>query len=257
MAERVLITILTRSSFLTRRTSSRKSLIRRFKFVSEFSMTNPFHSEEVRTVHLRKSKLLIEAMTEEIVARDAALALPGETGVSSAAAPAPAPTTLSDEDEYLQCIAKGKAIQERIAAREKAAKTQASSSNIDEDWTSLSATFDRAASKPGAFQGIVNRLGEESVLEQPAARRTTDVAADKKQWERFLAGTALQSAAPASARVRERKSSPQHIRENSPEKDVRPFSPTEDMCVDPIQDRDMRAEESSSAVAEDLSKSDG
>ena len=59
-------------------------------------------SEEVRTVHLHKSKMLIEAMTREIVARDAALALPGETTASSAAAPAPAPTTLSDEDEYSQ-----------------------------------------------------------------------------------------------------------------------------------------------------------
>ena len=37
--------------------------------------------------------MLIEAMTREIVARDAALALPGETTASSAAAPAPAPTT--------------------------------------------------------------------------------------------------------------------------------------------------------------------
>jgi hypothetical protein len=46
--------------------------------------------------------MLIEAMTREIVARDAALALPGETTASSAAAPAPAPTTLSDEDEYSQ-----------------------------------------------------------------------------------------------------------------------------------------------------------
>jgi hypothetical protein len=59
-------------------------------------------SEEVRTVHLHKSKMLIEAMTEEIVARDAALVLPGETSVSSAAAPASAPknssqATLSDE----------------------------------------------------------------------------------------------------------------------------------------------------------------
>jgi hypothetical protein len=81
-------------------------------------------SEKVRTVHLRKSKMLIEDMTREIVARDAALVLPGETNASSAAAPAPATkigsqATLSDEDEYLQCIAKGKAIQERIAARER------------------------------------------------------------------------------------------------------------------------------------------
>ncbi len=212
-------------------------------------------SEEVRIVHLRKSKMLIEAMTEEIVKRDAALVLPGETSVSSAAAPAPAPTTLSDEDEYLQCIAKGKAIQERIAAREKAAKTQASSSNTDEDWTSLSATFDRATSKPSAFQGIVNRLDENAVLEQPVVRRTVDVASDKGQWEGFLAGAALQSATPASSRVRERNSSPQHIRENSPGKGARPSSPTE--VAEPNQDRDMRAQESSSAAAEDLPKSDG
>jgi hypothetical protein len=174
-------------------------------------------SEEVRKSHILKSKMLIEDMTREIVARDAALILPGETNASSAAAPVPAPkissqATLSDVDEYLQCIAKGKAIQERIAAREKAAKTQASSSDTDEDWTSLSATFDRAAGKPGAFQGIVNRLGENPVLEQPAARRTADVAADKDQWEGFLEGADLQSAVPASSRVCERKSSPQHIR---------------------------------------------
>jgi hypothetical protein len=204
-------------------------------------------SEEVRTVHLRKSKMLIEDMTREIVARDATLLLPGETSTSSAAAPAPAPknnsqATLSDEDEYLQCIARGKAIQERIAAREKA------------DWTSLSATFDRAASKPGAFQGIANRLGEETVLEQPAVRRKADVAADKDQWEGFLAGADLQNAVPASSRVRERKSSPQHIRENSPGKGARPSSPTE--VADLNQDRDMRAKESSSAEAQDLSKSD-
>jgi hypothetical protein len=170
--------------------------------------------------------------------------------------------TLSDEDAYLECIAKAKAIQERIAAKEKAASTQSSSSITDEDWTSLNATFDRAASKPGAFQSkpgafqsIVNRLGEESVLEQPADRRTTDVAADKEQWQEFLAGAALQSAAPASSRVRERNSSPQHIRENSPGKGERPSSPTE--IAVPNQDSDMRAQESSSAVAEDLSKSDG
>jgi hypothetical protein len=163
--------------------------------------------------------------------------------------------SLIEEDEDLQCIAKGKAIQERIAAREKAAKTQASSSNTDEDWTSLSATFDRATSKPGAFQGIVNRLDENAVLEQPVVRRTVDVAADKGRWEEFLAGAALQSATPASSRVRERNSSPQHIRENSPGKGARPPSPTE--VAEPNQDRDMRAQESSSAAAEDLSKSDG
>jgi hypothetical protein len=173
--------------------------------------------------------------------------------------PLPAPknnshATLSDEDEYLQCIAKGKAIQERIAAREKAAKAQASSSNADEDWTSLSATLDRATSKPGAFQGIVNRLDENAVLEQPSARRIVDVAADKDQWKDFLAGADLQSAAPASARVRERNSSPQHIRENSPGKGAKPSSPTE--VADLNQDRDMRAKESSSAEAQDLSKSD-
>ncbi len=55
-------------------------------------------SEEVRTVHLRKSKMLIEAFSQEIAARDAALALPVETRASNAAAPAPAPITLSDED---------------------------------------------------------------------------------------------------------------------------------------------------------------
>ncbi len=102
----------------------------------------------------------------------------------------------------------------------------------------------------------MNRLGEEPVQVQPAARRTADVAADKDQWEGFLAGnTALQSATPASARVRERNSSPQHIRENSPGKGARPSSPTE--VADPNQDRDMRAKESSSAVAEYPSKSDG
>ncbi len=161
---------------------------------------------------------------------------------------------LSDEDAYLQCIAKGKAIQERIAAREKAAKTQASSSNTDEDWTSLSATFDRAASKPGTFQGIVNRLGEEPVLEQPAVRRTADTAADKDQWEGFLAGADLQSAVPASARVRERNSSPQHIRENSPGKGAKPSSPTKD--IDPSQDQNVRAKDGSSAEAQDPSKSE-
>ena len=119
----------------------------------------------------------------------------------------------------------------------------------------MSATFDRTASKPGAFQGIVNRLGKEPVLEQPAVGRTVDVAADKAQWEGFLAGTVLQNAVPASSRVRERNSSPQHIRENSPGNGARPSSPTE--VAVPNQDRDMHAQESSSAVAEDLSKSDG
>jgi hypothetical protein len=126
-------------------------------------------SEDVRAVHLRKSRMLIEAFSQEIAVRDAALDLPEETRASSAAAPAPAPNNrslvaLSDEDAYLECIAKAKAIQERIDAKEKAAKIQASSSITDEDWTSLGATFNRAASKPGAFQGIVNRLSEESVL---------------------------------------------------------------------------------------------
>jgi hypothetical protein len=228
-------------------------------------------SEDVRAVHLRKSSMLIEAFSQEIAVRDAALDLPEESRASSAAAPAPAPNnssrvTLSDEDAYLEYIAKAKAIQERIAAKEKAASTQSSSSITDEDWTSLGATFNRAASKPGAFQDIVNRLNEEPVLEQPAARRTTDVSADKRQWEGFLAGNHLQSAVPANPRVRERKSSPQHLRGNSPGKGARPPSPTEDMCLgpiqdgasasDPIQDRNVPAQESSSTVAEDLSKSD-
>jgi hypothetical protein len=213
-------------------------------------------SEEVRTVHLHKRKLLIEDMTREIVAGDAALSAEttaeethrakiarGEEAFERVRANlkekgewAPPRAAPSDEDAYLECIAKAKAIQERITARENAAKTQASSSNTDEDWT-----FDR--------------LGVEPVLEQPAVRRTADVAADKEQWVGFLASTVLQSAAPASARVRKRNSSPQHIRESSPGKGARPSSPTE--VADPNQDRDMRAEESSSAVAEDLSKSDG
>jgi hypothetical protein len=99
------------------------------------------------------------------------------------------------------------------------------------------------------------RLGEGPVLEQLATRRTADVAADKGQWEGFLAGAALQSATPASSRVRERNSSPQHIRENSPGKGARPSSPTK--VAEPNQDRDMRAQENSSAAAEDLTKSDG
>ncbi len=150
---------------------------------------------------------------------------------------------------------RGKAIQGRIAARDIAARTQSSSSNTDEDWTSLSATFDRAANKPGAFQGIANRLDEIPGMKPPAARRIVDVAADKAQWKEFLAGTDLQSAAPASAAVCERNSSPKHIRENSPGKGARSPSPTED--PDPNQDQNMRAKESSSAEAEDLSKSDG
>ncbi len=101
----------------------------------------------------------------------------------------------------------------------------------------------------------MNHLGEEPVLVQPADRRTVDVAADKVQWEGFLAGADLHSAVPASSRVRERKSSPQHIRENSPGKGARPSSPTED--IDPSQDQSVRAKEGSNAEAEDLSKSDG
>ncbi len=76
---------------------------------------------------------------------------------------------------------------QRIADREIAAKTQSSSSNTDEDWTSLGATFDRAANKPGAFQGIANRLDKVPALEPPAARRIADVTADKDQWKEFLA----------------------------------------------------------------------
>ncbi len=210
-------------------------------------------SEEVRNVHLLKSKILIDDMTREMLTRNAAHIPPDETSASSAAVSVSVPkdntqATLSDEDEYLQCVARGKAIQERIAAREiaartqsssseeggrmkrlydrvdsanilidklraakeKAASTQASSSNTDEDWTSLSATFDRAANKPGAFQGIANRLVKDSALEPPAVRRIVDVAADKDQWKEFLAGTDLQSANQASAAVRERNSSPKH-----------------------------------------------
>jgi len=37
----------------------------------------------------------------------------------------------------------------------------------------------------------------------------------------------LQSAIPASSRVRERNSSPQHLKENSPGKGERPSSPAE------------------------------
>ncbi len=64
----------------------------------------------------------------------------------------------------------------------------------------------------------------------------------------------MQSAPPASAAVRERNSSPKHIRENSPGKGVRSPSPTEAAISN--QDQDMRAKESSSAEAQDLSKSD-
>jgi hypothetical protein len=147
-----------------------------------------------------------------------------------------------------------KAIQERIAAREIAARTQASSSNADEDWTSLGATFDRAASKPGAFQGIANRLDKSPVLNPPAARRIVDVAADKDQWKEFLAGTDLQSAPPASDAVRERMASPKHLRENSPGKGER--APSTSEAANSNQDQDMRAKENPSAEAQDLSKSD-
>jgi hypothetical protein len=129
-------------------------------------------SEEVRIVHLRKSKLQIEDLARAMWARNPARFPPDESAAALVSVPKDnTQTTLSDEDEYLECVARGKAIQERIAAREIAAKTQSSSSNTDEDWTSLSATFDRAAKKPGAFQGIANRLDKEPALEPPAARR--------------------------------------------------------------------------------------
>ncbi len=91
-------------------------------------------------------------------------------------------------------------------------------------------------------------------MEQPAVRCIVDLVADKDQWKDFLAGTDLQSAAPASAVVRERNSSPRHIRENSPGKGARPPLPTEEL--EPNQDQNMQAKESSSAEALDLSKSD-
>jgi hypothetical protein len=191
-------------------------------------------SEEVRIVHLRKSKIRIDDLTRAMRARHEALFLPGKSATALVSAPRDnTQASLSDEDEYLQCVARGKAIQERIAAREIATRTQsssseeggrmkrlldrvetgkivieklraakeraaiaqASSSNADEDWTSLNATFDRAANKPGAFQGIANRLDKDPALKPPAARRIVDVAADKDQWKEFLAGTDLQSAA--------------------------------------------------------------
>ncbi len=55
MAERVQITILTRTLFKLQRTSSRKSMIRRFKFVSEFSMTNPFPKKLGQSIFAKAS----------------------------------------------------------------------------------------------------------------------------------------------------------------------------------------------------------
>ncbi len=91
-----------------------------------------------------------------------------------------------------------------VSASESKDNTRSSSSNVDEDWTSLSATFDRAASKPGAFQGIMNRLDKVPATEPPVARRilVIDVAPDKEQWQEFLADTDLQNAPPASDAVR-------------------------------------------------------
>ncbi len=132
-------------------------------------------SEEVRIVHLRKSKVRIEDLARELWARNPPYFPPDESAAALVSAPRDnTQASLSDEDEYLQCIARGKAIQERIAAREILAKTQSSSSNTDEDWNSLSATFDRAANKPGAFQGITNCLDIKSALEPPAARRIVE-----------------------------------------------------------------------------------
>jgi hypothetical protein len=145
-------------------------------------------SEEVRIVHLRKSKLRLNAFVR------------AKTGASSAAVSVSEPKSIaqassSEEDERLKRIETGRRVLERLrASKEIAASTQDSSSNADEDWTSLGATFDRAASKPGAFQGIVNRLDKIPVLDPPATRRIVDVAADKDQWKEFLAGTDLQSA---------------------------------------------------------------
>jgi hypothetical protein len=176
-------------------------------------------------------------------ARNPAYFPPDESAAAHVSAPRHnTQASLSDEDEYLRCVARGKAIQERIAARETAVRTQSSSSS------------DRAANKPGAFQGIVNCLGKEPALEPPAVRRIVDVAADKDQWKEFLAGTDLQSAAPASAAVCKRNSSPKHIRGNSPGKGASSPAPAE--VADPNQDQDRRAKESSSAEPQDLSKSD-
>jgi hypothetical protein len=206
-------------------------------------------SEEVRIVHLRKSKLRLNAFVR------------AKTGASSAAVSVSEPKSIaqassSEEDERLKRIETGRRVLERLrASKEIAASTQASSSNAVEDWTSLGATFDRAASKPGAFQGIANRLDKIPDLEPPAARRIVDVAADKDQWKEFLASADLQSAPPASDAVRERNASSKHLRENSPGKGER--APSTSEAADSNQDQDMRAKENPSAEAQDLSKSDG
>jgi hypothetical protein len=218
-------------------------------------------SEEVRKVHLRKSKLRLNAIVRASWARDVALIPPDETSASSAAVSVSVPkdnsqVSLSDEDERLKRIETGRRVLQRLrASKEIAASTQASSSNAVEDWTSLGATFDRAASKPGAFQGIANRLDKIPDLEPPAARRIVDVAADKDQWKEFLASADLQSAPPASDAVRERNASSKHLRENSPGKGER--APSTSEAADSNQDQDMRAKENPSAEAQDLSKSDG
>jgi hypothetical protein len=60
------------------------------------------------------------------------------------------------EELHASRIAKGRAVYERALAAREIAKGSEAAPRIDEDWASLSATFDRAAGAPGAHQRIIS-----------------------------------------------------------------------------------------------------
>ncbi len=87
-------------------------------------------SEEERKVLLAKSKLRVDASIRTNWARNSALALSYEASVSTTAVSASKPKSNA-----------------QASASESKDNTQTSSSNVDEDWPSLGATFDRAANQ--------------------------------------------------------------------------------------------------------------
>jgi hypothetical protein len=58
-------------------------------------------------------------------------------------------------------IARGKAIVKKFRAQKEIAKGSGAAPRIDENWASLSATFDRAANAPGAYQRTFNSAPED------------------------------------------------------------------------------------------------
>jgi hypothetical protein len=85
------------------------------------------------------------------------------------------------------------------------AKGPGNTSKDNEDWSSLSATFDHAANKPGAYQGIAKAVEKVHRQRPSSVNRSRVTAQDKEMWAEFLSKTELRHVPPLDTNVREKQ----------------------------------------------------